>query len=234
MKAIGFTIISVVAALSLVGLGAAVASGHSASGGATVSTARTGLGRIIVDGRGRSLYLFERDRRGHSACSATCAVYWPPLRTHGRPIAAGGREAVAARDDPARRRHPPGHVCRPPGLPLHRRHEAGPDQGRRLADVRRRLGCALAGREEDRARWLARRAPALPLATRARSARRRLARGHALLAPGQPERSGSSEGPDWRTRGSTRGRAGRGAGRLSPPGQSRPERGSSGSRSPPT
>ena len=89
MKAIGFTIISVVAALSLVGLSAAFASGHSASGGATVSTTRTGLGRIIVDGRGRSLYLFERDRRGHSACSGTCAVYWPPLLTHGKPMAAG-------------------------------------------------------------------------------------------------------------------------------------------------
>jgi len=90
MKAISLTIISVVAALSLVGLGAASASGASASGGAMVSTARTGLGRIIVDGRGHTLYLFERDRRGHSACSGTCAVYWPPLLTHAKPMATGG------------------------------------------------------------------------------------------------------------------------------------------------
>ena len=89
MKAISLTIITVVAALSLVGLGSALASGHSASG-AKVSTGRTGLGRIIVDARGHTLYLFEPDRRGHSACSATCAVYWPPLLTHGKPMAGGG------------------------------------------------------------------------------------------------------------------------------------------------
>lgn len=90
MKAISLTIISVVAALSLVGLGSALASGQSASSGAKVSTARTGLGRIIVDARGHTLYLFEPDRRGHSACSGTCAVYWPPLLTHGKPMAGGG------------------------------------------------------------------------------------------------------------------------------------------------
>jgi predicted lipoprotein with Yx(FWY)xxD motif len=90
MKAISLTIISVVAALSLVGLGSALASGQSASSGAKVSTARTGLGRIIVDARGHTLYLFEPDRRGHSACSGTCAVYWPPLLTHGKPMAGSG------------------------------------------------------------------------------------------------------------------------------------------------
>jgi len=30
----------------------------------TVAAARSGLGRIIVDGRGRTLYLFEKDKRG--------------------------------------------------------------------------------------------------------------------------------------------------------------------------
>jgi predicted lipoprotein with Yx(FWY)xxD motif len=88
MKAIGL-IITAAAALSLAGLGSALAAGHSTRP-ATVSTARTGLGRIIVDGRGRTLYLFEKDRRGRSACSGTCAVYWPPLLTHGKPRAAGG------------------------------------------------------------------------------------------------------------------------------------------------
>ena len=88
MKAIGLIII-VAGALSLVGLGSALA-GQSATRGATVSTTRTGLGRVVVNGRGRTLYLFEKDRRGHSACAGTCAVYWPPLITHGKPMAIGG------------------------------------------------------------------------------------------------------------------------------------------------
>ena len=89
MKGIGL-IIAVAAALSLAGLSGALAASDAASGPATVSTARTGLGRIIADGRGRTLYLFEKDRRGHSACSGTCAVYWPPLLTHGKPMALSG------------------------------------------------------------------------------------------------------------------------------------------------
>ena len=89
MKAISL-IVTVVAALSLAGLSAAIAAGNSGSRSATVATARTGLGRIIVNGQGHTLYLFEKDRRGHSACSGTCATYWPPLLTSGKPIAANG------------------------------------------------------------------------------------------------------------------------------------------------
>ena len=88
MKAI--SLITVVAALSLAGLSAALAAGNSAPRPATVSTAHTGLGRIIVNGRGLTLYLFEKDRRGHSACSGACATYWPPLLTHGKPSATNG------------------------------------------------------------------------------------------------------------------------------------------------
>jgi len=59
--------------------------------GATVSTTVSKLGRILVDGRGRTLYLFERDPRGRSACTGDCAVYWPPLVTRSGPTA--GRNA---------------------------------------------------------------------------------------------------------------------------------------------
>ena len=89
MKVISLILI-VVAALSLAGLGTALAAGDSASRAATVSTAKTGLGKIIVNGSGRTLYLFEKDKRGKSACSGACASYWPPLITHGKPMAAGG------------------------------------------------------------------------------------------------------------------------------------------------
>jgi predicted lipoprotein with Yx(FWY)xxD motif len=89
MKVISLILI-VVAALSLAGLGTALAAGDSASRAATVSTAKTNLGKIIVNGNGRTLYLFEKDKRGKSACSGACASYWPPLITHGKPMAAGG------------------------------------------------------------------------------------------------------------------------------------------------
>ena len=89
MKATGLVIV-VAAALSLAGLASASAASHSAQSPTTVSTARTNLGTIVVDSRGRSLYLFEKDKRGHSACSGACAAYWPPLLAHGAPKARGG------------------------------------------------------------------------------------------------------------------------------------------------
>lgn len=85
-----FLIISAVAALvSLTVLSAALATTASQPG-ARVSAASSLLGKIIVDGRGRTLYLFEKDKRGHSACSGACATYWPPLITRGKPIAGRG------------------------------------------------------------------------------------------------------------------------------------------------
>jgi predicted lipoprotein with Yx(FWY)xxD motif len=89
MKAKGL-ILTVAAALSLAGFSTALAASVSGSRAATVSTAKTGLGRVIVNGRGLTLYLFEKDKRGRSMCSGACAAYWPPLITHGKPMAAGG------------------------------------------------------------------------------------------------------------------------------------------------
>ena len=89
MKAIALVIV-MGAALSLAGLSAAMAASDSASRQATVSVARTNLGKVITDARGRTLYLFEKDTRGHSACSGACAGYWPPLLAKGKPSAGGG------------------------------------------------------------------------------------------------------------------------------------------------
>lgn len=83
-------IISVTTVVACALVGVAIAAGKPTARSATVTTARTGLGRIIVDGRGRSLYLFEKDTRGRSACSGVCASYWPPLLTSSKPIAIKG------------------------------------------------------------------------------------------------------------------------------------------------
>ena len=60
------------------------------AGVAKIGVASSPLGRIVVDGKGRTLYLFEKDKNGHSACSGECATFWPPLITHGKPVARPG------------------------------------------------------------------------------------------------------------------------------------------------
>jgi predicted lipoprotein with Yx(FWY)xxD motif len=57
---------------------------------ARLGSASSSLGRIVVDGRGRTLYLFEKDRNRRSACYGACARYWPPLLSHGKPMARAG------------------------------------------------------------------------------------------------------------------------------------------------
>jgi predicted lipoprotein with Yx(FWY)xxD motif len=56
----------------------------------TVQVRRTGLGKILVDSRGRTLYLFKKDTGGRSRCSGSCAVAWPPLLATRRPVAGTG------------------------------------------------------------------------------------------------------------------------------------------------
>ena len=75
------------------------ASATTGSAGAKVVTRRTKLGNVLVDGRGRTLYLFEKDKGTASTCYGACASVWPPLR-------------------PAPRRRPPASAARasaPPG-----------------------------------------------------------------------------------------------------------------------
>lgn len=61
----------------------------------TVKTASSsGLGTILTDGGGRTVYLFERDSGPHSTCSGACLAQWPALTTRGAPHAAGGASAA--------------------------------------------------------------------------------------------------------------------------------------------
>src|SRR5262245_10213484 len=90
MNASRFVIAAAVLALLLVGAGAAFAASGPPTHGATVATGPSGLGRILVDGRGHTLYLFEKDKKGRSACSGVCTAYWPPLVANGKWIAIKG------------------------------------------------------------------------------------------------------------------------------------------------
>jgi predicted lipoprotein with Yx(FWY)xxD motif len=59
----------------------------------TVATGRTKLGTVLVDGQGRTLYLFEKDKGPQSTCSGSCASVWPPLKADGKLVSTGAAVA---------------------------------------------------------------------------------------------------------------------------------------------
>jgi predicted lipoprotein with Yx(FWY)xxD motif len=61
------------------------ASSVQSSKAAFVALGQTSLGKVLVDSRGRTLYLFENDKHGRSACYGACAAYWPPLLSTVKP-----------------------------------------------------------------------------------------------------------------------------------------------------
>jgi predicted lipoprotein with Yx(FWY)xxD motif len=62
--------------------------------GIKLSTANNSkLGRILVAGSGRTVYLFLADTGKKSTCYTACAQYWPPVLTKGAPQAIGGAAA---------------------------------------------------------------------------------------------------------------------------------------------
>jgi predicted lipoprotein with Yx(FWY)xxD motif len=93
-------------AIPAVAVAVAVSGGAGSAAGSTTRTAaasaatkvelqKTKLGTALADGRGRTLYLFEKDKRGSkkSTCFGQCAVAWPPVTTTGTPQAARGVSA---------------------------------------------------------------------------------------------------------------------------------------------
>ena len=58
-----------------------------------VSVRRTRLGPVLVNAQGHTLYLFEGDKNGKSACAGKCATFWPPLIASGKPLATAGAKA---------------------------------------------------------------------------------------------------------------------------------------------
>ena len=61
--------------------------------GTTIKTASNALGTILVDGKGRTVYLFEKDTGATSNCYGACAGIWPPVLTKGAPVAGSGAQS---------------------------------------------------------------------------------------------------------------------------------------------
>jgi len=84
-------VLTLTAALGVIGFLAAGSVARSATEtNATVSLRKTKLGPILVNSRGHTLYLFAKDRNGKSSCSGSCARFWPPLLSQGKPTAGPG------------------------------------------------------------------------------------------------------------------------------------------------
>lgn len=92
-------LIPLIALLAVAACGGTTSTGSSSPSAttaamATVSVATNAkLGPILVDGNGRTLYLFEADKGSSSTCYGDCATYWPPLLTGGAPVAGAGVNA---------------------------------------------------------------------------------------------------------------------------------------------
>jgi len=105
-------VLALIGALAVAGCGSSNDSSSSSGGGAygssestakptttssegapiTVGTA-SGVGKVLVDSNGMTLYYFEKDQNGESACYGPCAKGWPPLTTEGKPQAGEGAMA---------------------------------------------------------------------------------------------------------------------------------------------
>jgi predicted lipoprotein with Yx(FWY)xxD motif len=56
---------------------------------------------VLVDSKGMTLYTFDKDAGGKSACNGPCATNWPPLAA-GADAKAEGDYTVITRDDGAK------------------------------------------------------------------------------------------------------------------------------------
>jgi predicted lipoprotein with Yx(FWY)xxD motif len=87
-------LVAFAASAAFLSIAAALALASGATrGGATVSIAKSQLGRILVDSKGITLYDFVQDKGTKSTCYGACAALWPPLITKGKPVAGIGVRA---------------------------------------------------------------------------------------------------------------------------------------------
>ena len=71
--------VALIAVLGLVVTGSAGAQ-HSSSSTAVKTRKISGLGVVLVNAKGRTLYVFMRDQHRHVTCTGSCAGFWPPMK----------------------------------------------------------------------------------------------------------------------------------------------------------
>ena len=71
---------------------------HSVGANGAGEECRYGQGQGLVDAKGMTLYIFDRDASGKSNCNGQCATNWPPLLA-GADAKASGDWTIVTRDD---------------------------------------------------------------------------------------------------------------------------------------
>jgi predicted lipoprotein with Yx(FWY)xxD motif len=66
---------------------------HSTSSVAVTTRKVKGLGVVLVNAKGRTLYTFAKDRRHAVTCTGSCASFWPPLKWKSSAKPKGGGSA---------------------------------------------------------------------------------------------------------------------------------------------
>jgi predicted lipoprotein with Yx(FWY)xxD motif len=76
---------------ALVALAVAATATATTRSSVTISTGKVhGLGTVLVDSRGRTLYMFVPDKQKRVTCVKSCAAAWPPVKVAtGQKIVAG-------------------------------------------------------------------------------------------------------------------------------------------------
>jgi predicted lipoprotein with Yx(FWY)xxD motif len=77
---------------------AAVLLATAVAAGAQMMPATAAADGTLTDTKGMTLYTFERDSAGKSACNGPCAANWPPL-VAGADAKASGDWTIVTRDD---------------------------------------------------------------------------------------------------------------------------------------
>ena len=65
---------------------------RQAAAGTRLRAIGSQFGRIVGDGRGLAVYIFDKEQRGRSECYGACAKAWPPVLAKGRPVAGMGSD----------------------------------------------------------------------------------------------------------------------------------------------
>jgi predicted lipoprotein with Yx(FWY)xxD motif len=74
---------------------------HTTSSVAVKTRKIKGLGTVLVNPAGRTLYVFMKDKQSRVTCTGSCASFWPPLKWKGsgKPGAGGAAKSALLASD---------------------------------------------------------------------------------------------------------------------------------------
>jgi predicted lipoprotein with Yx(FWY)xxD motif len=79
--------------VALVCISALAVAAFASASTSTISLRKTAVGKVLVGGNGRTVYLFTADKGNTSNCYGQCATFWPPLIASAKPRAGAGVKA---------------------------------------------------------------------------------------------------------------------------------------------